>query len=263
MIFGLGVILYLLLSGKQPFKGANEKEIINNISSMKFNFPQERWKNISESAKNLISSMLCPEKSRISAKDFLNSKWLKSRLKKEKQKIISFDLDKIAEFRHFNKLKQSVLVFIASRLNQEEYGDIPAIFKKINECKTGMITFEDFKHYVINNQILEIVGGDDDEEIRHKFLGVDIDNNNRIDFTEFLAANMDKSIYLDNVKLRNAFDCFDLDKSRIIKRENIIKILKIEKLIDSKKVASDIIDPNDINKDGKIDFDEFCRLMKN
>ena len=74
---------------------------------------------------------------------------------------------------------------------------------------------------------------------------------------------MDKSIYLNETKLRNAFDSFDLDKSGIITKEDIIKILKIENLIDSKKLASDIIDPNDINKDGKIDFDEFCRIMKN
>ena len=261
-VWSLGVILYLLLCGFQPFNGVNKKEVLNNISSFKFSFPKENWNNISESAKNLIKSMLCPEKSRISAKDVFNSKWIKSRLKKEKQNFISFNLDKIGEFRHFNKFKQSVLMFIASRLNQEEYGEIPKIFKKINECKTGMITFEDFKNFVINNQIEEIVGGDDDEEIRHKFFGIDIDNNNRIDFTEFIAANMDKSIYSDNTKLKNAFDCFDLDKSGIITRENIIKILKIEKLIDSKKVASDLIDPNDINKDGKIDFDEFCRLMK-
>ena len=92
-----------------------------------------------------------------------------------------------------------------------------------------MITFEDFKNFVINNQIEEIVGGDDDEEIRQIFFGIDIDNNNRIDFTEFIAANMDKSIYSDNAKLKNAFEYFDLDKSGIITRENIIKILKIEK----------------------------------
>ena len=126
-----------------------------------------------------------------------------------------------------------------------------------------MISFEDFKKYIINNQKQEIIGGENDEEIRKKFFGIDIDNNNKIDFTEFLAANMDKSIYLDKNKLRNAFDCFDLDKSGIITREDIIKILKIENLIDSKQLASDLIDPNDINKDGKIDFDEFYRLMSN
>ena len=262
-VWSLGVILYILLCGYPPFYGKNEVEIIKNISSFKFEYPTTEWKNISESAKNLISSMLCPENKRISAKEVLNSKWFKSKLKKKNQCNVSFNLDKLDEFRHFNKFKQSVLIFIASRLNQEEYGDIPKIFNKINECKSGMISFEDFKKYVINNQKQEIIGGENDEEIRKKFFGIDIDNNNKIDFTEFLAANMDKSIYIDKSKLRNAFDCFDLDKSGIITREDIIKILKIEKLIDSKQLASDLIDPNDINKDGKIDFDEFYRLMHN
>ena len=262
-VWSLGIILYILLCGYPPFKGSNEKEIIKSISSLKFEFRQAEWKNISESAKNLISSMLCPEKKRISAKELFNSKWLKSRLKKENQNNISFNLDKLIEFRHFNKLKQSILLYFASKLKQEEYGEIPTIFKKINDCKTGMISFEDFKNYIINNQMQEIVGGENDEEIRKEFFGIDIDYNNKIDFTEFLAANMDKSVYLNEDKLRTAFDSFDSDKNGIITREDIIKILKFEKLIDSKKMASDLIDPNDVNKDGKIDFNEFCRLMNN
>ena len=67
-IWSLGIILYILLCGYPPFKGSNEKEIIKKISSLKFEFRQAEWKNISESAKNLISNMLCPEKKRISAK---------------------------------------------------------------------------------------------------------------------------------------------------------------------------------------------------
>jgi len=62
--------------------------------------------------------------------------------------------------------------------------------------------------------------------------------------------------------LRNAFDSFDIDKNGIITKEDIINILKIENLIDAKQLASEFIEPNDINKDGRIDFDEFCRLME-
>ena len=89
-----------------------------------------------------------------------------------------------------------------------------------------------------------------------------MDGNNKIDFTEFLAANMDKTIYKDKEKLRVAFDLFDTDKNGIISKDDIINILKMEDLYDAKKLVSDLIDPNDINKDGKIDFDEFCKLME-
>ena len=73
---------------------------------------------------------------------------------------------------------------------------------------------------------------------------------------------MDKAVYKDKEKLRVAFDLFDTDKNGIISKNDIISILKMENLYDAKKLVSDLIDPNDINKDGKIDFDEFCKLME-
>jgi predicted transcriptional regulator len=122
--------------------------------------------------------------------------------------------------------------------------------------------FDDFKSFIINNQDNEIIGGETDDEIKKKFLEIDVDGNNRIDFTEFLAANMDKSIYKNKQKLRIAFDAFDIDKNGIIEKEDIINILKLDNLYDAKKIVSELIDPNDVNKDGKIDFDEFCKLME-
>ena len=254
-VWSLGVILYILLCGYPPFNGSNEKEIAQSISSLKFSFPQS----ISENAKNLISSMLCPEKKRISSKDILKSKWFKSKLKDKSQ--ITFNYQKLDEFRHFSKFKQAVLVIIASRLKTEEFQEISEIFKKINECKTGMISFEDFKKFLINNQEKNIFQAEKDEEIKKQFLGIDIDYNNKIDFTEFLAANLDKSLYLDKIRLKNAFDILDSDKNGIITKENIIEVLKIEKLYDNNKLAMNLIEQNDINKDGKIDFDEFYKLM--
>jgi calcium-dependent protein kinase len=261
-IWSLGIILYYLLCGYPPFKGGNDNILMQEILESKIKFPKEEWKNISESAKDLISKMLCPEKKRISAFEVLNHKWFKTKLKKKLEKKITFDFDKLSTYKNFNILKKSILLFLASRLNIEESNAITEIFKKIDECKTGTIDFDDFKNFVINNQNQEIIGGENDEEIRKKFLEIDVDRNNKIDFTEFLAANMDKAIYKDKEKLRIAFDLFDTDKNGIISKDDIINILKIENLYDAKKLVSDLIEPNDINKDGKIDFDEFCKLME-
>lgn len=260
-IWSLGIILYYLLCGYPPFVGANDNQLVKSILEEKLTFPKEQWKNISESAKDLLSHMLCPEKKRITAKEVMNHKWFKTKLKKLLEKKITFNFDKLSKYKNFNILKKSILLFLASRLTSEESGKIGEIFRKINECKTGMIGFEDFKNFVINNQDQEIVGGENDEEIRKKFLEIDVDRNNKIDFTEFLAANMSKSIYKNKEKLRVAFDLFDTDKNGIISKEDIINILKMENLYDAKKLVSDLIEPNDINHDGKIDFEEFCKLM--
>ena len=260
-IWSLGIILYFLLCGYPPFAGDNDNQIIQNILTSKLTFPKTEWKNVSDSAKDLISHMLCPEKKRISAKEIMNHKWFKSKLKNQNLKIISFDFNKLNSYKNFNTFKKCILLFLASKLNPNEYSEIGEIFRKIDECKNGTINFDDFKNFIINNQDQEIMGGEPDEEIQKKFLEIDIDKNNKIDFTEFLAANLDSSIYKDKEKLRYAFDSFDIDKNGIINYEDIVNILKIENLYDSKKLAQELISPNDINKDGKIDFEEFCKLM--
>ena len=57
-IWSAGIIIYILLSGEPPFYGPNDDTIYAKIKSLKYTFPEEKWKNISEEAKDLISKML-------------------------------------------------------------------------------------------------------------------------------------------------------------------------------------------------------------
>ena len=58
----LGILLYYSLCGYPPFVGANDSQLIQSIFESKLTFPNEDWKNISESAKDLIKKMLSSEK---------------------------------------------------------------------------------------------------------------------------------------------------------------------------------------------------------
>ena len=82
MVFRNSFILFI----NPPFVGANDSQLIQSIFESKLTFPKEDWKNISESAKDLIKKMLSSEKKRISAKEIMNHKWLKSKLKKKLEK---------------------------------------------------------------------------------------------------------------------------------------------------------------------------------
>ena len=56
--WSMGVVLYIMLSGKPPFGGKNNNEILNNVLNGKPDFSTPTWKNISDDAKDLISNLL-------------------------------------------------------------------------------------------------------------------------------------------------------------------------------------------------------------
>ena len=262
-IWACGVILYILLCGYPPFNGSSDKEVYNIITQVKYDFNQPMWKNVSKYAKELIKNMLTLAKNRYNAKQVLNSKWLEIKLKDADDNTNYYlDYKHIYKYKTFNKFKQAVLTFIASRLNSEESKKIRNIFLNIDEDKKGFITLEDFTKYIINEcNIDDLV--DNEEDLKKAFQSVDIDHNNKIDYTEFLAANLDEEIFLKEEKLKEAFRTFDLNDSGSIKKEDIIRVLKLENIEDKNKIVNSIIEENDFDKDGKINFNDFMMTMKN
>lgn len=56
--WSMGIVLYIMLSGKPPFGGKTNKEIIDNVLRGELQFTNPVWENISDQAKDLISQLL-------------------------------------------------------------------------------------------------------------------------------------------------------------------------------------------------------------
>ncbi|KRX11222.1 Protein kinase-like domain [Pseudocohnilembus persalinus] len=77
-IFSVGVIFYLLLTGRQPFQGKDYKEILRANKACKIDFQQKELVNISKDALELLQAMLQPDpNNRPSALECLNFSFLK------------------------------------------------------------------------------------------------------------------------------------------------------------------------------------------
>jgi len=57
-IWSMGVVLYIMLSGKVPFPGRTEPEIIHNVIKGVFHFNHPAFETVSEDCKDLIKHCL-------------------------------------------------------------------------------------------------------------------------------------------------------------------------------------------------------------
>jgi calcium-dependent protein kinase len=67
--WSVGVITYILLSGRPPFKGKSKAEMFKAITTDELTFDEKHWRNISPEAKDFIRKALVKDsKSRADAK---------------------------------------------------------------------------------------------------------------------------------------------------------------------------------------------------
>jgi len=75
-LWSLGVIAYCLLSGYQPFRGETDQKLRQSIKNGHYKFEDEFWSDISDEAKNIITSLLNINPiDRTSTKELLNTPW--------------------------------------------------------------------------------------------------------------------------------------------------------------------------------------------
>ena len=257
-VWSAGVILYVLLSGEPPFNGPSDGVIYSKIKQLKFNFPEKKWKNISNEAKDLLSKMLLPEKDRLSASQVLLHPWFNlvkdNKIPLEK---INFGLTNFfKEYKESNKLKKIVLLYIASKLQEDEILDLNNLFKAFDKDNNGQIDYKEFEQGIMklnSNQIKK-------EEIESYFNEIDTDKNGKIDYTEFIAATLQKNIFLKKEKLYEAFSALDTDCNGKIAKDELMRVLKLQPEHD--QFVTELIKSADKNGDGFIDYKEFVEMME-
>jgi len=85
-MWSIGVITYILLCGFPPFYSESVPEVFEQIMKAEFDYPEEYWADISENAKDFINSLLVVDVSkRMTARQTLEHKWLRTNKKKEKK----------------------------------------------------------------------------------------------------------------------------------------------------------------------------------
>ena len=272
-LWSIGVILYILLTGRPPFDGNDDDEILKNVEIGVYDKTSYPYPSLSSYAKDLINKLLQYDpKKRINAEEALEHQWFKTAEFRKKDKVNTIPqalakelISNMTKYKSNNMLKCAVIAYLVHHLtNTEECLEASKLFIKIDLNSDGKIE----KHELI--QGFQKYWGITEEEAKEKveiiFSNIDTDFNGFIEYEEFVRAAVNPSIFMSQNYLKFAFNYFDRDASGDITFEEIKKRFSQNVNYNSEKMDNElrqIFDKIDINNDGSISFFEFCKMMKN
>jgi calcium-dependent protein kinase len=151
-IWSLGVILYILLSGRPPFYGKTEKDIFTSILAGAIPFSAEPWPSVSDAAKDLIQKMLTLDPAeRISVEAILTHPWLQQQGVAPSRPLGTLVLDRLRNFSGMTRLKRAYIIAAATHLNIESIYGLLELFRRFDLNGDGTISLEEFKAVITAN----------------------------------------------------------------------------------------------------------------
>ena len=112
-------------------------------------------------------------------------------------------MNTLQTYQNHQKLKKAALTFIASQINTDELELLKRKFESIDRNGDGNITLKELWEAIkdIENK----------DEIMQIMSAADLDNSGTINYTEFLAATLEQSVFMREENLWNAFKLFDVN----------------------------------------------------
>lgn len=261
-LWSLGVLVFMMLSGRVPFPGQSDEDIQNRVKIGQFTFKNNRWKDVSTQAKDFICRLLVmnPDE-RFGAEQALKHPWIvgseladsdAAKLPEHDEPVDQHLVQHLKHYRSFNRLKKAALMAIAFGMSENEIDGLKQAFVAFDTQQNGTVSLAEFR------QVMMRTGQLSENEIETLFADLDLDGSGLIKYSEFLAAAVSESICMQEDKIVEAFNRLDTDHSGFISKQNLREILGNE--FDDAALDRLIADA-DFLKDGKINLDEFRRLM--
>eukprot|EP00929_Paragymnodinium_shiwhaense_P062038 TRINITY_DN30979_c0_g1_i1.p1 TRINITY_DN30979_c0_g1~~TRINITY_DN30979_c0_g1_i1.p1 ORF type:complete len:597 (-),score=168.36 TRINITY_DN30979_c0_g1_i1:218-1957(-) len=246
-MWSLGVISYMLLLGSPPFHGKDDV-VLKKIRAGKPDI-SSRFPKLSQVAQDFILQLLVfdPTK-RMSAQAALEHGFIKDRSVPEHTPL---DLDIVRSVRHYahaSHFRRATYAMMAWSLTMEHHSDLRTKFLAMDTQNKGTVKLPEFMQVLRDNYHVE------NHEAEKLFDKLDIDNDNEIAYTEFLAAVVHDRLRMHEDVLRKTFSRFDGESSGYFTEQDLRRLLGDS--FEGEDVK-EMIEEVDADHDGKVTYEEF------
>jgi len=220
---------------------------------------------VSAEAKTMVRRMLAYSPSdRYTAHAALQDPWIVNEIKqRDAVPLDRHHIDSLRAFRGHNKLKRVALHAIARRLNEKHIQHLKEVFVSLDKNQDGVLTFNELSAGVASLE------GDTTKavvkELEEVMADIDTDASASLEYTEFIAATLNRRSFQEESTLWSAFCLFDKDGSGAISKKELEDILtnqeEVKDLMEGPTVTKILADV-DGDADGSINFQEFMDMMR-
>ncbi|XP_050372458.1 calcium-dependent protein kinase 24 [Argentina anserina] len=258
-VWSAGVILYILLCGVPPFWAETEEGIAQAIIRGNIDFQKETWQKVSEEAKLLVKNMLDPNPyNRLTVEEVLDHPWIRNANEVPDVPLGENVRLRIKQFTLMNKFKKKVLRVVADNLPDEQIEGIRQIFNMMDTDNNGDLTFEELR-----DGLIKIGHQVTDPDVHMLIDAADVDGSGTLNCEEFVMVSVHLKKISSDELLAQAFSYFDKNNSNYIEFDELREALLDDQLGPAnEQVIRDIIFDVDLDKDGRISYEEFKAMMK-
>ena len=263
-IWSIGVLLFVLLCGKPPFWGEDDKQITDKVRKGEPDWRKEEWVNVSQEGQDLVKLLLNMKPNhRPTSGEAIQHKWFKKFLYKTpvKTETVKDFYNNICEFKTDPMMffQQAALAYMVHYiLQKEDFLEIRDFYNWIDNNGDGKMEYkelnEGFKQFIDINE----------KEVTKIFKYIDQAHTGCIEYEEFIRACINKHKLLSEENLKKCFCLFIRNNSYesvTIDVDRFKSLLGLSSKFTDKQWIS-IIKSIDKNGDGQIEFDEFKDMME-
>eukprot|EP00602_Paraphysomonas_sp_CaronLab_P012905 CAMPEP_0185040220 /NCGR_PEP_ID=MMETSP1103-20130426/38015_1 /TAXON_ID=36769 /ORGANISM="Paraphysomonas bandaiensis, Strain Caron Lab Isolate" /LENGTH=440 /DNA_ID=CAMNT_0027579427 /DNA_START=751 /DNA_END=2076 /DNA_ORIENTATION=+ len=229
-IWSIGVVAYILLSGRRPFESidipnqpdAGKSSLVANILMGRYDFHHYTWDRVGDESIQFTQLCLTMDyNSRPSAAELQKNPWcspgvaINTVLTESTAKVLKRRLSRASS----TGLGRTSMIAVAFSMPPQKARELRSLFQQIDVDGSGQVDREEFKVAVQSTDPNMAV-----EDINVLFDAIDQDGNGQISFLEFVAALLDPR-EVDINEVNQAFRLLDLDNKGYITHDDLYRLL--------------------------------------